>query len=274
MTTSAMTKKNSAPSIGPEVEVCAEDTIGDALAVSLDKSGQEAFDRLAGGLPVLASEAFRIAPVLDDLAKTFVSPGANAPEGYSLGDAFDDLDTVVGQVSNDEFAEVLRTRKADLSTTTLATSGGLLQPAQGDEIEETPAPFKGKFKILSKAESKSDDDEERTVFGIVLEPEVVDSQDDIYSAEEIEKTAWRFMERYQQFGLMHEKIVSAILPLESYIAPVDFEVNGIKVKKGTWLLRVRVQDDDIWAQVKSGELTGFSIGGSAMRTPDKITVAA
>lgn len=117
---------------------------------------------------------------------------------------------------------------------------------------------------------KSEDEGQRTVFGIVLEPETIDSQGDIYNAEEIEKTAWRFMERYQQFGLMHEEIVRSILPLESYCAPVDFEINGQKVKRGTWLLRVRVLDDEIWRKVRSGELTGFSIGGSAVRTPETI----
>jgi hypothetical protein len=33
----------------------------------------------------------------------------------------------------------------------------------------------------------------------------------------------------------------------------------------TWLLAVRVADEELWRQIKAGELTGFSIGGSAMR---------
>ena len=115
---------------------------------------------------------------------------------------------------------------------------------------------------------KSDSEDQHTVFGIVLEPETVDSQGDIYSIEEIEQTAWRFMERYQQFGHQHQELVPTILPLESYIAPVDFEINGQKVKRGTWLLRVRVLDAEIWDKVKSGRLTGFSIGGSAIKTPE------
>jgi DNA adenine methylase len=34
------------------------------------------------------------------------------------------------------------------------------------------------------------------------------------------------------------------------------------------LLGVRVLSDDLWAQVKDGKLTGFSIGGSARRVPE------
>lgn len=113
-------------------------------------------------------------------------------------------------------------------------------------------------------------DEERTVFGVVLVPETVDSQGDIYSEEEIRKTMYRFMERYQRFGLQHRTIRPDILPLECYQAPMDIpeEVFGQPIKKGTWLLRVRIQSDAIWRDVKSGKITGFSIGGSAIRRPE------
>jgi DNA adenine methylase len=125
-------------------------------------------------------------------------------------------------------------------------------------------------KIVKRAADDDSEEEQRTVLGIVLEPETIDSQKDIYSADEIRETAWRFAERYQHFGLMHRQLVPGISLLETYLAPVDFEVvdrsgQKRKVKKGTWLLRVRVNDDAIWQAVKSGELDGFSIGGSAVR---------
>lgn len=124
--------------------------------------------------------------------------------------------------------------------------------------------------VTKKAETDEEaESEERTVLGIVLEPEVVDAQNDVYSEDEVRQTAWKFMERYQNFGLMHVTIEPMILPLESFLAPVDMEIGGQQVKRGTWLLRVRVLDDTMWEAVKSGALTGFSIGGSAIRTPEK-----
>lgn len=111
--------------------------------------------------------------------------------------------------------------------------------------------------------------EERYVLGIVLEPEVVDAQSDIYSPEEIATSAHVFMEKFRTVGLMHKGAINdKVKILESYLAPVDFEVDGVPVKKGTWLMAVRVLDDDLWATVKEGGLTGFSIGGSAVRKPD------
>ncbi len=110
--------------------------------------------------------------------------------------------------------------------------------------------------------------EERYVLGVVLEPETVDAQNDIYSAAEVREAAHRFMQEYQNVGLMHRDLVNdQVKILESYLAPASFEVSGTQVRKGTWLLAVRVLDDDLWTQIKNGELTGLSIGGSAIRNP-------
>lgn len=110
--------------------------------------------------------------------------------------------------------------------------------------------------------------EERFVFGVVLEPDVVDSQNDTYSAEEVRKAAHRFMEQHAQLGQQHATIVTGKLKiLESYVAPVDFAIGGHAIKSGTWLLAIRVVDDVLWESVKAGSFTGFSIGGSAIRQP-------
>jgi DNA adenine methylase len=107
------------------------------------------------------------------------------------------------------------------------------------------------------------------VLGIVLEPETVDAQRDIYSAAEIRDAAHKFMEEYQNIGLMHRDLVNGgVKILECYLAPTSFELDGTQVRKGTWLLAVRVLDDALWMQIKSGELTGLSIGGSAARVAE------
>ncbi len=109
--------------------------------------------------------------------------------------------------------------------------------------------------------------EERYVLGVVLEPETVDAQSDIYSGAEVREAAHRFMEEYQNVGLMHRDLVNEkVKILESYVAPAPFELDGTQVRKGTWLLAVRVLDDALWGQIKAGELSGFSIGGSAVRS--------
>jgi hypothetical protein len=115
-----------------------------------------------------------------------------------------------------------------------------------------------------------DAEEERTVFGIVLEPEEVDAQGDIISEEEIKQACHKFMEDFGNLGLQHKEIVNGKLKLlENYIAPVNFKVDKQSVKKGSWLMKERVVDDELWKASKGGKLTGFSIGGSGIRRPVK-----
>lgn len=119
------------------------------------------------------------------------------------------------------------------------------------------------------------DDEQRTVLGIVLEPDVVDSQKDTYDTATVRDAAWGYVEAFQNIGLQHQELINGkVRILESYLAPVAFELNGVAIKTGTWLMRVRVTDDTVWADVKAGKLTGFSIGGTAIRTPEPAVQSA
>ena len=45
--------------------------------------------------------------------------------------------------------------------------------------------------------------------------------------------------------------------------PATFKMRGKTVVKGTWIMTVKVTDDELWAMCKSGDITGFSIGGVA-----------
>lgn len=116
-------------------------------------------------------------------------------------------------------------------------------------------------------------EEERFVLGVVLEPETEDSQGDIYSADEVRKACHAFMEDSHRMGLMHQQLLGqGVTILENYVSPSDFVVrsNGQneRVRKGTWLQGLRIHDDGVWEKVKAGDLTGLSIGGSAVRVPE------
>jgi hypothetical protein len=148
---------------------------------------------------------------------------------------------------------------------------GTLQPAVQFDVAGNPKVRERdhekdrQFKIAKASE----DDDEHYVLGIVLEPDVVDAQKDIYSASEVRDAAHKYMAEFQNRGLMHKEIVNGKVDLiESYLAPVDFTIGDQHVKKGTWMMAVRVKDAKLWNECKTGGLTGFSIGGSANRKPD------
>lgn len=111
------------------------------------------------------------------------------------------------------------------------------------------------------------DKERRLVVGVVLEPGEVDAQKDTVAADVIEKAAGDFLasfNRETELGLMHKKFGDVGLELrESWIAPVSMKIGGKKVKKGTWIMKMKIVKESLWELVKAGKITGFSIGGVA-----------
>jgi 2'-5' RNA ligase len=112
----------------------------------------------------------------------------------------------------------------------------------------------------------ADAPEHRVVYGVVLQPGVTDSQGDIVGAAEIEKAAHRYMIESRKQDLQHSEQEAAVSVVESYIATADLEVAGRPVLKGSWVMASYIGDDAIWAAVQKGEITGYSIGGTAVRT--------
>lgn len=132
------------------------------------------------------------------------------------------------------------------------------EEADTEEVVDVPAVEKVDVNIISK----SDDDDERIVFGIVYEPDVEDTQGDQATAEEIRKAAYSFMENGQIYKVMHKGISVDICVLETYLAPVEFPMGGETITKGTWVLGSRIPRGELWADIKSGEYTGYSMAGT------------
>lgn len=108
--------------------------------------------------------------------------------------------------------------------------------------------------------------EKKLVYGVILEPDTVDAQNDIVSPEEIENAAHDYLVKSRIIGRQHKAKANVDL-VESYISPVDFKINEDVVKKGSWVGVVKVLDDKLWQDVKDKKVTGFSIGGLAERKP-------
>lgn len=111
------------------------------------------------------------------------------------------------------------------------------------------------------------DKDQRLVTGVVLEPGEIDAHNDVIKAKAIEDSAHNFLSKFNaetELGVMHRQFGSVGLELvESWIQRAATKVNKQRIKKGTWLMTMRVTSDDLWAKVKKGTFTGFSVGGVA-----------
>lgn len=114
------------------------------------------------------------------------------------------------------------------------------------------------------------DNEKQICYGEVLNPLTVDSQNDWLTAADIEKAAHDYMMSSRVIGSEHGKPIGAQV-VESFVAPQDLSfvspAGPVEVPKGTWLIGVKIQDPKEWAKVKSGEYSGFSVGGFGVREP-------
>ncbi|QEO62949.1 phage portal protein [Bacillus altitudinis] len=117
--------------------------------------------------------------------------------------------------------------------------------------------FQKEIKVIAKA-----DDAQRLVYGIVYEPHVEDAHGDFMTPEEIEKAAHGFLKDAREIDKQHDFQGGVGEVVESYIAPSDFEMGGEVIKKGSWVL-VTKASDEIWEQIQKGEITGYSMAGTA-----------
>jgi hypothetical protein len=126
-------------------------------------------------------------------------------------------------------------------------------------------------------EDQVEEEEERTVLAVVLEPNDgedgnpldPDLQGDIYNKDAVRNTAWGWMEKGGKIGLMHQlDITDKVAVIESYVALADFDFETTsdgtyKIRKGVWVLRLKIYDDLLWKKAKDGTLGAFSVGGTA-----------
>jgi len=132
------------------------------------------------------------------------------------------------------------------------------------KVEELKKTYSSKFDRQVKI-AKSDIDR-RLVYGVVLEPEVIDAHNDIVSIDEIENAAHNYLIKSRMIGDQHSKPAKADI-VESYIAPADLDIGGQQIKKGSWVMVTKVHDDNMWSGIKKGAYTGYSIGGYAVKEP-------
>ena len=154
-------------------------------------------------------------------------------------------------------------------------------PVEAISLVKHPAIEKGflffskgqKTKALSLAQL---DEDKRTLIGPALIPdkhierfdeESNESYDVYFSKETVKLASELYMKhsRTNEHTLEHEVAVDDVHVVESWIVE-DPEMDkskhyGMSVPEGTWMVRVRVDNDEMWQQVKDGTVRGLSIEG-------------
>jgi len=102
---------------------------------------------------------------------------------------------------------------------------------------------------------------------------VVDLQGDYIAIDEVEKSAYEYVHKSRKGGDMHlrDEVMGTPIAkshmIESFVVtPEKKQALGLPAETPTgWWVGYQVNDPDLWAKVKSGERTGFSIHGRGVR---------
>jgi len=143
-------------------------------------------------------------------------------------------------------------------------------------VVESPA-IEENFVALKKheVELKEVDGEKRILMGAALVPNKQiyrkngDKEFYIYFSEDtVRKASELFLMRANQNNatLEHEKkMLDGMSVVESWIIEDEKQDKsakyGFNLPKGTWMISMKVNNDEIWNKVKAGEVKGFSIEG-------------
>jgi len=130
-------------------------------------------------------------------------------------------------------------------------------------LEEATKPKKAATSFIKS-------EEERIVAGPVYglgSPRKVDGQGDF--VDDI-KELWKALKDWRirskgRMKIMHQGSPVDLVVIECFLAETDTLKSGHKVRKGDWYLSVYVPEkyEELWQAIKDGEITGFSLAGTA-----------
>jgi uracil-DNA glycosylase family 4 len=142
----------------------------------------------------------------------------------------------------------------------------------------------GSGRVLARVTKAAQD--KQIVYGVVLDPYEIDTQDEWSPPAMIEETAHGYLRKSRVVGREHTRKATAEVVeswVEQYPTPEDYKAamslqphrayvrpfGSDKVHSGSWVMGVHLGDAE-WDAYKRGEITGFSIGGfSAKVTVNK-----
>lgn len=115
-------------------------------------------------------------------------------------------------------------------------------------------------------------EEKRMVYGAVLIPDqlIYREEDDgtpyygKFSKKLIEKLAYGFLQKNLQHShtVDHAFAVTGLTVVESWIKMGESDKSislGFNLPEGTWFIGVKIENEEVWSQVKEGKIKGFSI---------------
>ena len=87
-----------------------------------------------------------------------------------------------------------------------------------------------------------------------------------FSKDTVKKAAYSYLKHnnHHKATYQHEQRVAGVLTVESWIKEGDSDKSklyGFDLSDGTWFVKMKIENSDLWDKIKEGELKGLSIEG-------------
>jgi hypothetical protein len=137
------------------------------------------------------------------------------------------------------------------------------------EAEVLALKSKQRQKVKFKVKLTKLDDELRLATGEVYAPMLIDSHTDMMQPDDVRQMAHEFLMDMRQthVDVMHNNKPAGAVVVESWIAKNHPDFND-----DAWVATIKVFDDDLWADIKSGKFNGFSIEMLAFRKEAEVEI--
>ena len=100
--------------------------------------------------------------------------------------------------------------------------------------------------------------------------QIEDWQGDMIDPEDLEEAAYQFVKLYREGGEMHER--GGVATMIESVVFTEEKMQAMGIPPGTlpigWWIGFQVTDPEVWAKVKDGTYSMFSIEGTAERVED------
>jgi len=97
-----------------------------------------------------------------------------------------------------------------------------------------------------------------------------------FSKNTVKKAAELYLKHnnHHKATYQHEERVSGVLTIESWIKEGDMDKSklyGYDLPNGTWFVKMKIENDEMWNKIKDGELKGLSIEGYFIDKMEKMS---
>jgi len=97
-----------------------------------------------------------------------------------------------------------------------------------------------------------------------------------FSKDTVKNCAYSYLKHnnHHKATYEHQQRVAGVLTVESWIKEGDQDKSklyGFDLSDGTWFVKMKIENDDLWNKIKEGELKGLSIEGYFVDKLEKMT---